>query len=140
MRALSGPGKIKALRQRGNYLAQRMRCEDVSPREHQELSALAWALPILDDLVKRNAERAEDVNRRNRDAAYAWLAAVAVEHLAECDPARAARLLAECADDSVRRAVIRAIGKHSGRPGLAEELAERVAVQPVSPPLLHCRL
>ncbi len=129
MRALSGPGKIKALRQRGNFLAQRMRCEDVSPREHQELSALAWALPILDDLVKRNAERAEDVNRRNRDAAYAWLASVAVEKLAEVDPAAAASLLAECADPNVRRAVVRNIGKHSDRPGLAEHLAERVAVR-----------
>ncbi len=129
MRALSGPGKIKALRQRGNYLAQRMRSEDVSPREHQELSALAWALPILDDLVARNAERADDVNRRSRDAAYAWLASKATERLAEVDPSAAASLLAECADSNVRRAVVRNIGKHSGCPGLAENLAELTAVR-----------
>lgn len=79
------------------------------------------------------------VNGTDGDAAYAWLAAVAVERLACCDPAVAARLLAECNDESVRRAVLRAIGKHSGRPGMAEHLAERVAAQPVSPPLLHYR-
>jgi hypothetical protein len=129
MRSASAPAKIRALRRRGDYLAQRLRSQDCPPREVDELAALAWALPILDDLVKRNAERAEDTHRQSRDAAYAWLASVAVERLAECDPAAAARILAECADESVRRAVIRAIGKHSGRPGLAEELAERVAVR-----------
>lgn len=130
MRTKSAPAKIKALRQRGDYLAQRLRSgTPCPPRELDELTALAWALPILDDLVRNNRERAEDVHRQSRDAAYAWLASVAVERLAECDPAVAARLLAECADESVSRAVIRAIGKHSGRPGLAEHLAELAAVR-----------
>lgn len=133
MRTASAPAKIKALRQRGDYLALRLRAGGLSPsttsREHDELAALAWALPILDDLVKRNAERAEDVHRQSRDAAYAWLASVAVERLAECDPAVAAGVLAACADESVRRAVIRSVGKHSGRPGLAEHLAELAAVR-----------
>lgn len=129
MRTASAPAKIRALRNRGNYLAQRLRSTDCPPREQDELAALAWALPILDDLVKRNAERAEDVHRQSRDAAYAWLASVAVERLAECDPAAAARLLAACSDESVRRAVIRSVGKHSGRPGLAEHLAELAAVR-----------
>ena len=129
MRASSAPAKIKALRQRGDYLAQRLRTEGGPPREYVELSALAWALPILDDLVKRNRERAEDVHRVSRDAAYAWLASVAVERLAACDPAVAAGVLAACSDESVRRAVIRNVEKHSGRPGLAEHLRELVTVK-----------
>ena len=129
MRTASAPAKIKALRRRGEYLAQRLRSTDCPPREVDELAALAWALPILDDLVAQNRERAEDVHRRNKEAAFAWLAAVAVERLAECDPAIAARTLAECSDESVRRAVIRSVGKHSGRPGLAEHLAELAAVR-----------
>lgn len=129
MRAKSAPAKIRALRHRGDYLAQRLRSTDCPPRELDELAALAWALPILDDLVKRNAEQAEDVHRRSRDAAYAWLASVAVERLAECDPAAAAGVLAACDDESVRRAVIRNVDQHSGRPGLAEHLRELVAVK-----------
>jgi hypothetical protein len=92
-----------------------------------ELAALAWALPILDDLVKRNAERAEDVHRQSRDAAYAWLASVSIERLAETAPYEAAGLLSACADESVRRAVIRNVDQHSGSPGLAELLRELVA-------------
>lgn len=126
---MTGPSKLRALRQRGDYLARRMRTEPCPPREHHELAALAWALPILDDLVKRNAETAVDVHRQSRDAAYAWLASVAVERLAECDPAVAAGVLAACADESVRRAVIRNVREHSGHPGLAEHLSELVAVK-----------
>lgn len=126
---MTGPAKLRALRQRGNYLARRMRSEDCPPREHDELTALAWALPILDDLVKRNAETAVDVHRQSRDAAYAWLASVAVERLAVCDPAAAAAVLAACVDESVRRAVIRNVRQHSGREGLAEHLSELVAVR-----------
>jgi hypothetical protein len=130
MRTASAPAKIKALRQRGDYLAHRMRSEDCPPREHHELAALAWALPILDDLVRRNAETAVDVHRQSRDAAYAWLASVAVERLAECDPQVAAGVLSMCSDESVRRAVIRNVREHSGHPGLAEHLSELVAVRP----------
>lgn len=128
MRSKSAPAKIRALRQRGDYLAQRIHSgTPCPPREHDELAALAWALPILDDLVEQNRERAEDVHRQSRDAAYAWLASVALERLAECDPAVAAGVLAACSDESVRRAVIRNVDQHSGRPGLAEHLRELVA-------------
>lgn len=129
MRSASAPAKLRALRQRGDYLAHRMRTENCPPREVDELAALAWALPILDDLVTQNRERAVDVHRQSRDAAYAWLASVAVERLAECDPAVAAGVLAACADESVRRAVIRNVREHSGRVGLAEHLSELVAVR-----------
>lgn len=129
MRAKSAPAKIRALRQRGDYLAQRLRSTDCPPRELDELAALAWALPILDDLVRNNRERAEDVYRQSRDAAYAWLASVAVEKLAHLSPDMAAEVLNACADESVRRAVIRNVEQHSGRPGLAEHLRELVAVR-----------
>ena len=133
---MSAPAKIRTLRQRGDYLSRQLRSGAAGrPREYHELAALAWALPILDDLVKRNAEQAVDVHRQSRDAAYAWLASVAVERLAECDPAVAAGVLAECADESVRRAVIRNVREHSGRPGLAEHLSELVAVRWLTPNL-----
>lgn len=126
---MSAPSKLKALRQRGDYLARRMRSEDCPPQEYHELAALAWALPILDDLVKRNAETAVDVHHASRDIAYARMAAVAVERLAEIDPPAAAAVLAECNNDDVRRAVVRNVREHSGRPGLAEHLSELVAVR-----------
>lgn len=130
MTTSSKPAKLKALRHRGHVLAKRLSTAGGGQSsDYQELAALAWALPILEELVSRNAEQAVDVHRQSRDAAYAWLASVAVERLAECDPAVAAGVLAACADESVRRAVIRNVDQHSGRPGLAEHLRELVAAR-----------
>ena len=93
-----------------------------------DCAALAWALPILDDLVARNAERAEDVHHRHKDAAYARMAAVAVERLAMVDLHAASQTLAECEVDDVRRAVLGTIRLH-GEPGVADYLTERAAVR-----------
>jgi hypothetical protein len=126
---VSAAKKIRALRNRGQVLSQRLSASAGGPKwEHEELAALAWALPILDDLVARNAERAEDVHHRHKDAAYARMAAVAVERLAECDLGIAARVLAECEVDDVRRAVLGTIRFH-GSPGMSECLSEWAAVR-----------
>lgn len=129
---MSAAKKIRALRNRGDHLSVRLRDGGLSPattkREHEELAALAWALPILDDLVARNAERAEDVHHRHKDAAYARMAAVAVERLAMVDLHAASQTLAECEVDDVRRAVLGTIRLH-GEPGVADYLTERAAVR-----------
>lgn len=127
---MSAAKKIRALRRRGDILSRRLSAAGGGQKaDFEELAALAWALPILDDLVARNAERAEDVHHRHRDAAYARMAAVAVERLAVRDPALAARTLAECEVDDVRRAVLRTIESHAGEPGLAAWLSELAAVR-----------
>lgn len=126
---MSAAKKIRALRSRGQVLADRLSANGGGRRlEYEELAALAWALPILDDLVARNAERAEDVERRHRDAAFVRLAQVATEALALRDPTEAARLLAECGDDSVRKTVLTSIRTHAVS-GLAEHLSQLAAVR-----------
>ncbi len=125
---MSAARKLRALRTRGDYLSQRITAQGGPKREIEELAALAWALPILDDLVARKLDVAADVHRQSRDAAYAWLASVAVEHLAVCDPPTAARLLAECSDPTVRKAVLRNVQRH-GPVGLSGYLAELASVR-----------
>ncbi len=126
---MSAAKKIRALRNRGQALSQRLSASGGGPKwEHEELAALAWALPILDDLVARNAERAEDVHHRHKDAAYARMAAVAVERLAMFSPEMAGRTLAECEVEDVRKAVLSTVRTH-GAPGLSEFLSERAAVR-----------
>lgn len=126
---MSTARKLRALRSRGDYLNQRITSAGGAPkREIEELAALAWALPILDDLAARKQEAAADVHRQSRDAAYAWLASVAIERLAVCDPSSAAELLGECSDPTVRKAVLRNVQRH-GPVGLAGYLSELAAAR-----------
>jgi hypothetical protein len=126
---MSTTNKLAALHRRRTYLAERIAGRfGNAPFATSEYGALSWALPILEAVAERNAAEAHDVHRASREASYAWLANVATQELARLNPALAADLLGQVANEGVRRAVLRSIERHSTA-GLADDLRERLSIR-----------
>ena len=125
----SNASHLRSLVERADWLDERTAGGAARLRDIKERDALRWALPILGDLLARNADEPRDFERDQRQNAWGWLAHAAVESLARRWPAEASRLIAGVRHDEVRRRVSSTLRARLAEP----EPAGRALSRPASP-------
>ncbi len=116
----TAPAHLRTLVDRCTWLEVRIAEARVQTRDRLEAKALRWALPILGDVVARGADEGRDVEKAQRQQAWAWVAQSALEALGRRDPAAAAGIINGCRHPGVRAQLIAEVSRRIGPPRAQE--------------------